>query len=884
MDDRYEIRGKIGQGGIGAVYAAFDKNLNRDVAIKRIVPERTADLEIEASRQMAKEAAALCKLQHPNIVTVYDVGVDKDGPFVVMELLQGKTIDEVVAKATFTWADFREFALQTHEALIAAQELDMVHRDLKPTNVMLNWLPSGKFQVKIVDFGLAKFSPKPSLQTIDQKDSIFGSIFFMAPEQFERTELDARTDMYSIGCVFYYALTGTHPFNGDTGPQVMLAHLDHRIFPLHEVRPDLPRWVADWVMWHVNRLPEHRPNSAREALALFIQSEKNIPAPPPEQNQATPSYQAPAGTISPVSANIPKISALHITAPQPILPPNAFGKQSVHADSQPLSPTGEFTNAATSIAAPVTPAQSISSEVTITTDPVVESPAPPPPPQLAPPPAANAESANKPRPRLLMPSTKTADQPQEPVASTPSSAVVEPIATPPPAAQQPSPAALAPAPMMRAAKSATAPAIVSAIPTAAMVTAAPSATPQQRPSAIPQTHPFNKPGPVTAQAVAPATPVTGKKTKANQTNKTILIVALSIIVVVAGIFLISSMSGRKETKQYNLLMEQMKDVTIRELEVNKSDLDLLLSNAVSLSDVKGRETLYKALYIAVSTDGIDIDSYLTKFTTSTTINEGIRANLLRRVIGGRKNPACVIPLIEYSKSTAVKESALAAIEAIREIATEEHLQQILGICLSTDDARIRKACEEAIISISKKSNDKNTLSQSIATAYNTATIAEQKQSLLRILGTTGTDNAKQVILAQFDGKDTIMQIAAADAARNWPNESILMDLITALGRELEPQARKRIFDSCNALLTSSTIQIQDQAKQKFWTELVAKADLAEFQESIINSLVRIPTDWSFALVKSYADKAEADRVIDRAEKAMRNMEDKMKKPKSSDSK
>ena len=180
MEERYEIKGKIGQGGLGAVYRAQDVRMNREVAIKRIVanPEDTSISE-EATRQLLKEAGSLASLQHPNIVTIYDVGTDDDGPFVVMELLTGETLEELIGKGSFTWPDFRQLAMQTLEALIAAQELHLVHRDLKPCNIMLTWLPSGKFQVKIVDFGLAKLSSKPSLQTIDQSDGVFGSISWL---------------------------------------------------------------------------------------------------------------------------------------------------------------------------------------------------------------------------------------------------------------------------------------------------------------------------------------------------------------------------------------------------------------------------------------------------------------------------------------------------------------------------------------------------------------------------------------------------------------------------------------------------------------------------------------------------------------------------------
>lgn len=267
--DRYEIRGKIGQGGVGAVYRAYDTQLRREVAMKRVLQDGELNTE-DATANLLKEATALSSVQHPHIVTVYDAGIDAEGPYVVMELINGKTLDEMVERGTLTFEDFKEVALQSQEAMIAAQDLDLVHRDLKPSNVMVSWLPSGRFQVKIVDFGLAKFSAKPSLQTIDHGDAVFGSIFFMAPEQFERTPLDRRTDMYSLGAMYYYALSGEYPFNGDTAPQVMAAHLQNKVTPLLEVRPDLPPWVCDWVMWHIRRDTDDRPESARAALEHFL--------------------------------------------------------------------------------------------------------------------------------------------------------------------------------------------------------------------------------------------------------------------------------------------------------------------------------------------------------------------------------------------------------------------------------------------------------------------------------------------------------------------------------------------------------------------------------------------------------------------------------------
>ncbi|MEM9281004.1 MAG: serine/threonine-protein kinase [Verrucomicrobiota bacterium] len=268
MSNRYEIREQIGKGGLGAVYKAFDTQLQREVAIKRVLsPDQASDEEVqEAASKLIAEAQTLSSLNHPNIITVFDVGQDEQGGFVVMELLKGETLDDTIERGVLTQEDFTEVVYQTQEALIAAQAIDVIHRDIKPTNIMVIWQASGKFQIKILDFGLAKFSRSPSVQTMDQEDSVLGSIFFMAPEQFERGELDARTDLYQMGCVYYNALTGQYPFNGDTAPQVMNAHLQHKVVPLEQIRPDLAPSICQWVMWLINRDIDHRPKDARDAL------------------------------------------------------------------------------------------------------------------------------------------------------------------------------------------------------------------------------------------------------------------------------------------------------------------------------------------------------------------------------------------------------------------------------------------------------------------------------------------------------------------------------------------------------------------------------------------------------------------------------------------
>jgi len=365
MEERYEIRGKIGQGGLGAVYKGYDTRMNREVAIKRIsVSNDDPTLQEESTRQLIKEAGALASLQHPHIVTVYDVGSDEDGPYVVMELINGKTLDELIERAPLTWPDFRELAIQTQEALIAAQELDLIHSDIKPSNLMLTWLPSGKFQMKIVDFGLATLTQSQSKEEIEEMEAVFGSIFFMAPEQFERVLIDARTDIYAMACVYYQALTGTYPFRGETGNQVMTAHLHHTVIPIQEIRAGIPIWACDWIMWQLNRMPADRPASARESLQVFLQNDR---ASNPTLSTGKPAPEKPAGPgtrlLTPGGGAVPGTTTRRIidprlappgyvpppapeaerrpepplttTAPQPLLPPEG-SKPSIHTGPQEI--------------------------------------------------------------------------------------------------------------------------------------------------------------------------------------------------------------------------------------------------------------------------------------------------------------------------------------------------------------------------------------------------------------------------------------------------------------------------------------------------------------------------------------------------------------------
>ena len=269
IQDRYEIRRKLGQGGVGAVYEGYDRQLKRKVAIKRLVTD-DSDESKDSVEELLRECHSLSALSSPNIVSLYDFGEDNDGPLVVMELLEGETLEDLIVRAPFTEQDFLILAEQSLEGIVAAHDAHLLHRDLKPANFMVTWLPSGRMQLKLLDFGLAKFSVEPSKQTIAHGNSLFGSIYFMAPEQFEQQKLDARTDLYALGAVFYYALAGQYPFSGDSVALVMAGHLTGKYQDLREFRPDMHPGICKWVMSLMSCRPDDRPESAQVALNQFM--------------------------------------------------------------------------------------------------------------------------------------------------------------------------------------------------------------------------------------------------------------------------------------------------------------------------------------------------------------------------------------------------------------------------------------------------------------------------------------------------------------------------------------------------------------------------------------------------------------------------------------
>ncbi|MDX2081531.1 MAG: protein kinase [Terrimicrobiaceae bacterium] len=268
---RYALERMLGRGGLGEVFLAHDTQLGRWVALKRLRSDAVAGHDA-----LIAEARHLAGLQHPNIVTVYDF-LEEDGELmVVMEFIHGGTLEDL--EAPLPWTDFVQVARQSLDGLGAAHALGLVHRDIKPGNLMLAALADGSFQVKILDFGLAKVTSIPTQQTVDHSGSLLGSIHTMAPEQLDRRPVDARSDLYSLGCVFFRALTLQNAFDGETVPAIMAAHLQHAAIALGPLRPDVPAGAVEWVQWLYAYDPADRPQSAGEARAALerIVSGQNV--------------------------------------------------------------------------------------------------------------------------------------------------------------------------------------------------------------------------------------------------------------------------------------------------------------------------------------------------------------------------------------------------------------------------------------------------------------------------------------------------------------------------------------------------------------------------------------------------------------------------------
>jgi predicted Ser/Thr protein kinase len=242
LDGRYQVLGRLGEGGVGVVYRGRQTHLGRFVAIK-VLHQDAAGIP-EWRRRFEREAKALSALAHPNVVPVTDFGIDGGVPFLVMELLQGKTLGELIKEGPLPLGRMLDIVRQTLRGLAFAHGKGIVHRDLKPANVFLQELPDQADHVRLLDFGMAKFLEGSSSRTVPENLTragvVFGTPAYMSPEQVKAGSVDARSDVYAAGILLFELLAGRRPFGADTYEGYMGAHLTQSVPSLAKLRPKIP--------------------------------------------------------------------------------------------------------------------------------------------------------------------------------------------------------------------------------------------------------------------------------------------------------------------------------------------------------------------------------------------------------------------------------------------------------------------------------------------------------------------------------------------------------------------------------------------------------------------------------------------------------------------
>jgi TolB-like protein/Flp pilus assembly protein TadD len=260
----YQLAARIGAGGMGEVYRARDTKLNRDVAIKVLLPAVANDPDRLA--RFSREAQLLASLNHPHICTIHDVGKKSSTAYLVMELLEGRTLDHLIRRGGVPLDQFFDIAIALADALAAAHRKHITHRDLKPVNVMV----SDDGRVKVLDFGLARAAepePRATRLALTQAGTIVGTMPYMSPEQIAAKPLDPRTDIFSLGIMLYEMATGRRPFGGDSPPALMFSILKDQPTLIGELRPDLPADVSRLIGRCLEKDPGDRIQTATEILA-----------------------------------------------------------------------------------------------------------------------------------------------------------------------------------------------------------------------------------------------------------------------------------------------------------------------------------------------------------------------------------------------------------------------------------------------------------------------------------------------------------------------------------------------------------------------------------------------------------------------------------------
>jgi serine/threonine protein kinase len=282
LSGKYKVLEHLGSGGMGAVFLCEHRHMRRRVAVKVLPPDPSDPTHVQ---RYQREAQAIAMLDHPNIVRAFDLCREDNIHFLVMEYIDGASLQYLVdSRGPLAVHRAVNYIAQAALGLQHAGDAGLVHRDVKPSNLMLDW--SGT--VKLLDLGLARFSKRvDNVAQVSDSKTVLGTADYLAPEQARSASVDIRADIYSLGAVAYFVLTGKPPFDGGSVAQKLIRHQTEVPRPADAIRPEIPPGVAAVVARMLAKDPAERPQSPARVIAELRSWVADVPPPTPEEMPPT---------------------------------------------------------------------------------------------------------------------------------------------------------------------------------------------------------------------------------------------------------------------------------------------------------------------------------------------------------------------------------------------------------------------------------------------------------------------------------------------------------------------------------------------------------------------------------------------------------------------